>query len=102
MKTRVVNLRKEDHEVYIGRGSPYGNPYSSKDSAYGAIRVATREEAIDSYRRWLFGEVELEGWTRPTIEQLEALRGKTLGCFCRPKACHGDVLAALFDERSDG
>lgn len=23
------------------------------------------------------------------------LRGKTLGCWCKPDACHGDVLAEL-------
>ena len=22
-----------------------------------------------------------------------ALKGKRLGCFCKPKACHGDVIA---------
>lgn len=28
-----------------------------------------------------------------TLDELRALDGKTLGCFCAPKACHGDVLA---------
>jgi len=26
-------------------------------------------------------------------ERVLALRGKTLGCFCKPRACHGDVIA---------
>lgn len=102
MVTKVVNLRKEEYEVYIGRGSPFGNPFSHMNSAYGAIKVETREIAIESYKKWLFGEIELEGWTRPTIEQIETLRGKVLGCFCKPQGCHGDVLVSLFDDRSDG
>jgi hypothetical protein len=25
------------------------------------------------------------------------LKGKTLGCWCKPEACHGDILAELAD-----
>lgn len=24
--------------------------------------------------------------------------GKVLGCFCKPKACHGDILAEVLNE----
>ena len=27
------------------------------------------------------------------------LRGKTLGCWCAPKPCHGDVLLEIANER---
>lgn len=29
-------------------------------------------------------------------ESLKELEGKTLGCFCRPAKCHGDVLIKLY------
>jgi hypothetical protein len=25
------------------------------------------------------------------------LKGKTLGCFCKPNPCHGDVIAEYLD-----
>ena len=30
------------------------------------------------------------------------LAGKTLGCHCKPKACHGDVLADFLNSWDDG
>lgn len=29
------------------------------------------------------------------MEELLLLKGKTLGCWCKPEACHGDVLVEL-------
>ena len=78
MKTRVVNRYKEPYDVYIGRPSKWGNPFSiGKDG--------TREEVIEKYERYLMGKVEL-------LTSLHELRGKVLGCWCKPLACHGDVL----------
>jgi len=31
------------------------------------------------------------------LECLPELDGKILGCFCKPKACHCDVLAELVE-----
>jgi len=28
------------------------------------------------------------------------LRGKILGCYCAPLACHGDILARIANEES--
>jgi hypothetical protein len=29
---------------------------------------------------------------------VKALRGKVLGCFCKPRPCHGDVLLEFVDK----
>ena len=29
---------------------------------------------------------------------LGELRGKILGCWCKPKPCHGDILVKLVEE----
>lgn len=80
----VVNLKKDSYDVYIGRGSRWGNPFHiGKDG--------TREDVIQKYRIWLWREIKAG---RITKEDLKALRGKRLGCFCKPEACHGDVLVA--------
>lgn len=91
MKTKVVNkYHSLPYDVYIGRGSKWGNPYSHLDSAIAEYRVETREEAIDKYREWIVEQPEL-------MDSLHELKGKTLCCFCKPAPCHGDVLAELAD-----
>ena len=83
MSTTVVNKRKHDYDVYIGRGSIWGNPYViGKDG--------TRAEVLDKYRQYLESSPDL-------LLQVYSLRGKTLGCYCAPLPCHGDILAEYAD-----
>ena len=95
-RTRVVNVRTVDgtYDVYIGRGSIWGNPYTHiyyADPAHnGVVLVSSREEAIERYEEWIETQPEL-------LALLPTLKGKTLGCYCRPLACHGDVLARMAD-----
>jgi hypothetical protein len=79
--TRVVHCKRDRCEVYIGRPSKWGNPF-----VIG--RDGTREQVIAKYRAFVLGRPEL-------IAALPELRGKTLGCWCAPLPCHGDVLAEL-------
>ena len=83
MKTLVVNKYQENYDVYIGRGSKWGNPFRIGEDG-------TREDVIEQYREWIQTQSNL-------LNSLEELRGKTLGCFCKPKACHGDILVELLD-----
>jgi len=34
------------------------------------------------------------------MDEFRQLRGKTLGCWCKPEACHGDVLLELLQDDS--
>jgi len=59
--------------------------------------VATREEAIECFERDM--RIILESDREWFIETyLKPIAGKTLGCWCAPKACHGDVLIKLCRE----
>lgn len=78
---RVVHCKREPYDVYIGRPSKWGNPYKIKD-------FECRERCIDLYKQWLLTNEKL-------MSQIGELKGKTLGCWCAPLACHGDVLAKL-------
>jgi len=81
-ETRVMNRKWQAFDVYIGRGSLFGNPYYiGKDG--------TRSEVIEKYRAWFKRKVANE---RGFKDALESLRGKRLGCYCKPLACHGDVI----------
>lgn len=84
--TRVVNIRKSPYEVYIGRGSLFGNPFViGKDG--------TREEVIDKYCEWFHKELKDDFFA----QQVRDLSGKTLGCYCKPEACHGDIIVQHID-----
>jgi len=96
----VVHCKREPYDIYIGRGRDprtgepgrWGNPFSHRPSRVaGVIVVATREEAIARYRRWLWAEIEA---ARVDLAELTSLHGKALGCWCAPAPCHGEVLAA--------
>lgn len=80
----VVNKYKEPYDIYIGRGSVLGNPFPINESTGD-----TREVVIEKFRLYLWESVRNGTITK---EYLASLDGKVLGCFCRPKACHGDVI----------
>lgn len=79
--TRVVNLRTTCYDRYIGRPSQWGNPYE-------VGKHGTRAQVIDKYVEWLYMQPQL-------LRQIVKLKGCTLGCFCKPLPCHGDILAEL-------
>jgi hypothetical protein len=90
--TLVVNRRREPFDVYIGRGSIWGNRFVHLITGrhQGVIVVATRDEAIDRYAEWIMTQPQL-------LARLPELRGKRLGCYCAPLRCHGEILADLAD-----
>lgn len=91
---RVVNISQEDYDVFIGRGSKWGNPFTHiKDKHTLADTIVdTREEAIERYREYILGNTNL-------MNSLDELEGKVLGCYCKPKSCHGDILLELLTKR---
>ena len=80
----VVNKYKSPYDIYIGRGSPWGNPYViGKDG--------NREEVIAKFKEYAI----VKGID---IRAKRELKGKILGCFCSPLPCHGDILAEWANE----
>lgn len=106
----VVNVKKKElqklgyadfhdwnsspNNIYIGRNmsfyvpgttkSKWSNPYSVKK--YG------RELSIEMYKQYITDSKE-------RTDQLDELEGKTLGCWCKPESCHGDILFKLLQEK---
>jgi hypothetical protein len=89
VSTTVVNVRRERCDVYCGRGSVLGNPFSHIPG-YGEHQVASRGEAIRQHRKWFLAQPRL-------IVIVLTLKGKVLGCHCKPEACHCDVYAEVAD-----
>lgn len=84
MNCKVVNRHYEEFDVYIGRGSLLGNPFPIDDS-----KGHTRKIVIAWYKIWLWERIK-DGTI--TLDYLRSLDGKRLGCYCAPKACHGDII----------
>jgi len=95
METKVVHCKKSDFDVYIGRPSIYGNPYSHKEHSIAQQKVPDVETAILYYRQHLLRESLLNPMF---FRAIMALEGKVLGCWCKPKACHGDVIVQFINE----
>lgn len=87
----VVHCKKEEFDIYIGRPSKWGNPFSHQIGTLAKFKVNSRKEAIDRYEEWIKRQPEL-------ISSLHELKNKVLGCWCSPKPCHGDVLIKLINE----
>jgi hypothetical protein len=88
--TKVVHCKREKFDVYIGRPSKWGNPFTFKPGTIAEF-VVPYDEVLPRYEEWLRKQPHL-------MASLHELRGKTLGCWCKPKACHGDILARLANE----
>lgn len=87
-KPKVVHCKKSVYTTYIGRPSKWGNPFSHLNDSAAEFKVDTREEAIAKYAEWILTQPHL-------MAALPELKGEILGCWCAPKACHGDVLLKL-------
>lgn len=92
--TTVTNQTKEEFDISIGRGGPWGNPFKI---SYGPGGL-TREEAIEKYKEYFHENILLDNEKHSA---LLSLRGYRLGCFCKPEACHGDIIAAYLNSYID-
>jgi len=93
-ETKVVHCKNSSYDVYIGRAAgeigKWGNPYSHKEGTTAKYLKPTRAEAIEAYRDYI-----LKGDGIHLLNDLDELDGKVLGCWCKPKACHGDILIEI-------
>jgi hypothetical protein len=100
----VVNRRKPDSlgpRVYVGRGSPLGNPFEMQDRS-----DAERNRVCDEYEPWLRKQYRLQGSPQRTgldrlVARHRAGEDLRLECFCAPKRCHADFVKHAIERLSD-
>jgi len=90
--TRIVNIYKEPYDQYIGRAGKgkdgyYGNPFP-------LLPNEERGTTLERYKKYFYNRLETDIEFKTKIL---ALKGLTLGCFCKPKACHGDIIKEYLD-----
>lgn len=86
--TGLVNIKKGRCEVYIGRGTPFGNPYVIGENAQ------TREDVIRLYRAYFYERLKKEPEWKAKVDKL---KGRVLGCHCAPLPCHGNIIIDYLD-----
>lgn len=127
-RRRITGWRKPPNTAYVGRGTPYGNPYEifpARSGHYrgkwhigGSLAIAgqwggyyfdhkwqAQQFAVDLYRVHARAKLVADGpdakqWRR----DLQALVDyDNLMCWCREgDPCHGDVLIELLHEMFPG
>ena len=86
-RTEVVNIRYAACDVYIGRAGRGEDGYFR--NPFRLLPGMSRGAALDRYRSYFYGRLR----TDPEFRQrIHALKGKRLGCFCKPYPCHRDII----------
>jgi len=95
-KTELVNVSRYGKEgvTMIDRNTKFGNPFRLKEDG----GEYTREESVEAYREWFKEKIRTDPKFRESVEEL---KGETLGCWCKPKKCHGDVILAYLRGHMD-
>jgi len=95
---KVVHIKLVPYAEYIGRetqdrpGSPLANPFKMRHEN-------ERDDVVAAYKAWLLDKLKTGDLpVRAELNRLYKL-AKTgellLGCYCAPKACHGDIIRQL-------
>jgi hypothetical protein len=87
----VVNMRScnppwgQPGDVRIDRRTKWGNPFMMQ-------KESDRDRVCDDYERYY-----MVVWKDLGLDISELMDAKRLGCWCKPKRCHGDFLKSLID-----
>lgn len=92
--------------IYIGRGSPLGNPFFFKSSNHidAKYKVSNREEALINYEQYLTSSI-LNGDSLICNELnnliIKKLKGEDINliCYCSPLPCHGDIIKSYVENQ---
>ena len=78
MMKQVVHCKKAPYDVYIGRPSKWGNPFTHRQDGKTLAKyiVSSRDEAVEAYREWI-----INGEGKHLINDLHELKNKVLGCW---------------------
>lgn len=108
MIERVVHIKKDPYNLYIGRAgnrttSKWGNPYRIGDPHPDTGEPITRDDSLTLFKHYI-----LRGAGRRLLRDIGELDNQILGCFCAPKGgvgihdplvCHGQILLELLEHR---
>jgi len=109
--TTVVNIKKAElnkrnignftewnnktNTLYIGRNMNFyvEGTYKSKWANPFSVTKYGRDKCLEMYEDYIRNTDEL-------YNNLNELKNKELGCWCKPEKCHGDILIKLLNEKN--
>ena len=100
MLPTVVRIKRskgqvvQDCDIYIGRRCTMGGwnlPQSKWYNPFSIKEYGDAESVVKKYKEYILSKPEL-------LKDIKELEGKTLGCWCKPGVCHGDVLVELYED----
>ena len=104
-RKRTRGWKMPENTVYVGRPTPYGNPYVVVEDAYGYVVFWKSEgeyyqvtpDTNHYSSKWGAARAAVELYrTLYSAANVDELRGKNLACWCKPgEPCHADVLLEL-------
>jgi hypothetical protein len=90
-------MNDDDNEYIARKGIVFinGKRFPAHDSMwanpYKINADNDRETVIELYEKYLRNLLKNE----KILKKFLKLKGKTLGCWCKPEACHGDIILKL-------
>jgi hypothetical protein len=100
-RARVVNLYHDAYNVYIGREGRREDGYFGNPCVAGRVCPVCGQvhqvgaDTLPCFESFARKRIESDPEYRQKVKELQ---GRTLGCFCKPKPCHGDILSQLAEE----
>jgi len=88
----VVNMKTcippwgQEGDVRIDRATKWGNPYPITDTT-------SRSDVLFRYVFYLRNAIE-----SGELNIAELSTAKRLGCWCKPRPCHGDILKKAIED----
>ena len=87
----VVNIN-DNYDIYVGRPSKWGNPYTHLNkNTLAEYKVDNIEDALKKYEEYLINNKEL-------LKSLNELKYKKIACWCKTKKCHAYILKKYVDK----
>ena len=91
----VIHIRdRKPGDVYIGRPGKgedgyFGNPHVVGFCKFCGV-AHERGEAVKAFEKTFSDRLKQDP---EYLRRVRELAGKRIACFCKPRACHGDVIA---------
>ena len=89
-RRRTKGYKMPDGSIYVGRPTRFGNPWHHSTNM-------SSERCVNLYEMWIKGLIKVKGRQPPGMDEVVALRGKRLACWCpltKPE-CHAEILCAM-------
>lgn len=105
IRPKYKNLKEwcaDINNVYIGRknivfvdGSRFPKVDSIWANPYKIGKDGDLDTVINKYEEYIESKIKNDGHY---LNELMKLKGKNLGCWCKPDRCHGDILIKLINK----